>query len=105
MRKFNYDENDDYSREVEKFFEDVPNQSSEEESEVEKIIMQSEMQMGLLYREMNLQLLKYAIRIAEKYIFWRFYSIPTRLKYIVAIYQTLKSLEEINDEELEIKEE
>lgn len=91
MRKFNYDENDEYSREVEKFFENVP---TEEEKEVEEKLVQDELQMGLFYRELNYKTLRQAIHMAEKSFFWRFYSVSTRLNHIQSIYERLKDLEE-----------
>lgn len=91
MRRFNYDENDDYSREVEKFFGGPENPENEQEEFGE---ISEELQVGLMYRELNYETVKQAIRFAEKSFWWRFYSINTRLDYIEKIYLKLKGLEE-----------
>ena len=98
MRRFNYEENDEYREDVEKFFsedEDVADLSDEEY----KAIMQEEqaiqhIQLNFVQRDLNHRMLKSAIRTCEKWFWWRFCSQNTRLKMIQETYDQFRMLED-----------
>lgn len=97
MRRFNYDDNEEYREDVDKFF------SEEDQAELTdeqlKAIMEEEQQMQQLqirfvYRDLNHRILRSAIRLCEKSFWWWFYSQETRLKMIDRTYKKLRKLEE-----------
>lgn len=96
MRRFNYEENDDYREEVDKFFSD---EAAELTPEQYKAIMEEEqalqqMQIRFVYREFNHRVLRSAVKMCESSFWWRFYSQDTKLRMIERAYKRLKKLEE-----------
>lgn len=97
MRRFNYDENDEYREDVDKFF----NGQSESEigDEQYKAIVEEEMaiqqlQIRFVQRDLNHRILRMAIRTCEKSIWWWFCRYTTKLKMIDAAYKQFRKLEE-----------
>lgn len=106
MRRFNYEDNEDYREDVDKFFaESMGNQNFGDLTDEEyKMMMENEsifedMQVQIVYRDLNHRILRAAVRVCEKSFWWRFLSIDTRLKHIDATYKHLKKLEEEEEEE------
>jgi hypothetical protein len=100
MRRFNYDENDGYRDDVDKFFSEEKNKKepgiSEEEyksmMDEEQVIQ--EMEIGFIHRDLNHRMLRTCIRTCEKSIWWWFCSHVTKLKMIDAVYKQFRKLEE-----------
>jgi hypothetical protein len=95
MRRFNYDENEEYREDVDKFF----SEEGQMDDAQYKAIMEEEMQMQQLqirfvYRDLNHRVLRSAIRMCEKSLWWWFYSQDTRLRMIDRAYKRLRKLEE-----------
>lgn len=98
MRRFNYEDNDEYREDVDKFFSEDMGGQSDNLDDYRKI-MESEsffedVQVTVVYRDLNHRLLRAAVRVCEKSFWWRFRSLDTRLKQINAVYEQLKKLEE-----------
>lgn len=96
MRRFNYEDNEEYRDDVDKFFNDDMDDMTPEEY---KILMEQEnviqdMQMKVVHRDLNYRLLRAAVRVLEKSFWWKFCSLNTRLNSIDATFQRLKKLEE-----------
>jgi hypothetical protein len=101
MRRFNYDDNEEYRDDVDKFFQNDMDDVTPEEY---KMIMEQEgvfedLQLQVVNRDLNNRLLRAAVRICEKSFWWRFYSLNTRLNQISIVYKHLKNLEEEKEEE------
>jgi hypothetical protein len=97
MRKFNYDDNEDYREDVDRFFEDSQEQiltPEEYKALVENEQALQEFQLRLAHRDLNHRALRAAIRMCEKSFFWRFLFLDTRLKRIDRAYKKLRKLEE-----------
>lgn len=97
MRRFNYEDNDEYREDVDKFFSEEA--TGELTPEQYKQLMEEEqafqqMQARLVYRDFNHRVLRSAIRMCEKSLWWWFYSQDTRLRLIENAYKRLKKLEE-----------
>jgi len=95
MRRFNYEDNEEYREDVDKFF----SEEAELTPEQYRAIMEEEqayqqMQVRLVYREFNHRVLRSAIRLCEKSFWWWFYSQDTRLRLVDKAYKRLKKLEE-----------
>lgn len=96
MRRFDYDENEEYREDVDKFFSEENGDLSPEQY---KAIMEEEqafqqMQVRFVYRDLNHRVLRSAIRMCEKSFWWWFYSQDTRLRMIDRAYKRLRKLEE-----------
>lgn len=106
MRRFNYEEDDEYREDVENFFN--KNDDNEDEDEDEELTQEEyqalvEQDQALKYiqiefdeRDMNHRTLKSAIAVCEKWIWWRFCSQITRVKMIEKTYRKFKRLEDKN---------
>lgn len=99
MRRFNYDENDDYREDIDKFFshQQIDHQELTDEEykafvEEEKEIQRE--QINFVRRDLNHRMLRTSIRACEKSIWWRFYSHTTKLKMIDFTYKQFRELEE-----------
>lgn len=101
MRRFNYDDNEEFRDDVDKFFRDDMDGVTPEEYKIlmEQESIMEEMQNKMANRDLNYRLLRASVRICEKTFWWRFYSIATRLKHIETAFKQLKKLEEEQDEE------
>jgi hypothetical protein len=91
MRRFNYDDNDEFREDIDKFFNDDELDTYEEL--VSQEIAMQEAQIDLSYKDLNVRIMRTAVRICEKSFWWSFYSQPTRIKMIADTYKKLKSLE------------
>lgn len=99
MRRFDYDENEDYQDGVDNFFDEEDEDFEDVTPEwtkamVEEDIKIQQLHVSLAYRELNDRLLANAIQVVENSFWWKFYSLSTRLKMISQAYETLKTLEE-----------
>lgn len=96
MRKFNYDDNDDFREDIDKFFEDDGEGDSDggyDDFLKEEFAIQ-EARVAVQNREINYKMMRAAVRICEKTFLWTFYSIPTRMKMISDAYKKLRKLED-----------
>jgi hypothetical protein len=91
MRRFDYDDNDEFREDVDKFFDE--NSGNYDDFLAEEFALQ-EAKIGIQHREMDLRLMRTAIKICENTFMWSFYSLPTRLKMISDTYKKLRKLEE-----------
>lgn len=91
MRRFDYDENDEFREDVDKFFDE--NSDNYDDFLAEEFALQ-EAKLGIQHREMDLRLMRTAIKVCENTFMWSFYSLPTRLKMISDTYKKLRKLEE-----------
>lgn len=83
MRKFEADDSDDAQKEeVENFFEEQDDQDRYLEM----------MQAGLVAKDIDQKLLKTSLKIVEKSFFWRFRSIPSKLRRLIEVYLTLQEI-------------
>jgi hypothetical protein len=95
MRRFNYDDNEEYREDVDKFFGEENQEVDEQFGDVDyEERMIQDLQIDFAYRDLNHRLLRTAIRICEKSFLWWFFSQNTRLKMIEKAYETLRDLEE-----------
>ena len=96
MRRFNYEDNDEYREDVDKFFSE---EATELTPEQYKALMEEEqafqqMQIKFVNREFNNRVLRSAIKACENSFWWRFYSQDTKLSLIEKAYKRLKKLED-----------
>ena len=91
MRRFDYDDNDEFREDVDKFLND--NADKYEQLVQEEIAMQ-EAQLDIAHREINVKIFRTAIRVCEKSWFWAFYSLNTRLRMINETVKRLRRLED-----------
>lgn len=91
MRRFNYDDNDDYQYEVDSFFSDELDFDEEESMMIETELMELANAVFVSY-EINQKLLKLSIQTAKKSFFWKFRSLDKKLEIIAKIYFSLKVL-------------
>lgn len=93
MRRFDYDDNEEYREDVDNFFDSGSDEGITPD-EYRAIVKQEQemqaVQLNLAYRDMNSHLLCRAIKMLEKSFWWRFYSLDTRLKMIERTYHRLK---------------
>jgi hypothetical protein len=92
MRHFNYDDNDEFHEDIDKFF-DNEDSGGYDDLIKEEFDLQ-EARLDVQHREINYKMMRTAIRFCEKTFLWSFYSIPTRLKMISETYKKLRKLEE-----------
>jgi uncharacterized protein YpuA (DUF1002 family) len=97
MRRFNYEENDEYRDDVDKFFNEEPQDDVTDEqlkAIMEEEMAMEQMQVNFVYRDLNHRVLRIAIRSCEKSFWWWFCSQNTKLKMIEKAFRYLKKLEE-----------
>lgn len=96
MRRFNYEDNEEYREDVDKFFAEGKDAMSEDE--IYKTMLDdddvTQQQMQFVDRDLNHRVLRSAIRLCEKSFWWRFYSHETRLNMVEKTYKMLKQLED-----------
>jgi len=98
MRRFNYDENEEYREDIDKFFsqelenEDLTDEQYKAIMEEEKAIQRE--QIDFVHRDLNHRMLRTSIRACEKSLWWRFYGHATKLKMIDITYKHFRDLEE-----------
>ena len=86
MRRFNYDDNEEYRKEVDNFFGDE--EMSLGDYKEEKTIF--DFQFNLAQQELNHRILRTAVRMSEN----SFYSLSTRLQIIDRTFKRLRKLED-----------
>lgn len=84
MRNFNYDDDDDQKRDIEKFFE-IPDDEGSDLEMNENILDIA--QMELQSAELNQRILFEAIKMLEKSFFWRFRRYKTKLNMVAEVYK------------------
>ena len=99
MRRFNYDDNEEFRDDVDKFFGDDDEGDDLDEIEkyqdlVEEQFALEEAQIEIEYSKLNHKILKLAVVICEKSFWWSFYSLHTRTKMISDAYKKIKKLED-----------
>lgn len=102
MRRFDYDDNnEEYRREVDKFFGGYGDESEITPEEYDEIIREEQaynnLQYKLVKQELNHRIMRTAIRMAENSFWWKFYSHDTKLNVIDKVYKKIKNLEEQPD--------
>lgn len=99
MRRFNYEDNDEYREDVDNFFNEFDELDDLTDEEYESLMDErdsiNDLQIKFVYRDLNNKLLRMAIRSCEKRFFWRFYSPQKQLKIIEETYLLYKKLEEL----------
>lgn len=101
MRRFDYDENDDYREDVDRFFSDaeIDPETYAEFQEWEKFENEyndeilKEVKLQVISKDYNYKILRTSIKLAEKYFWWNFLSLQTRVKHIETIYKSLTKLD------------
>ena len=97
MRQFNYDDNDEFREDIDKFFDgnnDDENESGNYDDLIKEELAIQEARLDVQHREIDYKMMRTAIRVCEKTFLWSFYSIPTRMKMISETYRKLRKLEE-----------
>ena len=97
MRNFGNEEPDEFR--LDGFFDMDENNQDEFEHLNDGSEIIGFAQIDLMAFQLNQKLLKKAVDLAEKSLFWRFRSLETKLKKIETIYQSLKKLLEEQEEE------
>lgn len=89
MRNFDYEDNDEFKHEIDRFFDDDEAEFLNEEYKEEIL---HAMQLEIEENNLNLKLLQTSIKMLEKSIWWRFYSFKTKLKMIGKVYMVFDKL-------------
>ena len=92
MRRFDYDENEEYREDVDKFFEEDDDISHEEFVKEDNAI--KELQVEFVNRDLNYRILRSSIKMCEKTFFWKFRTNKARLNMIENTYNKFRELEE-----------
>lgn len=92
MRMFNYEENDEFREDIDKFFEE--DKANDYKSILEEEHELQDMQMDFVSRDLNIKMLRNAVRLCEKLLFWKFYTLKNKLDKISLTYKVLRKLEE-----------
>ena len=91
MRRFNYDDNDDYQDEVDSFFADELDFEDEMAAMIDSELMEMA-SISFVSHDLNQRLLRSAIQISEKSVFWKLRSLDKKLEIIAKTYFSLKVL-------------
>jgi hypothetical protein len=92
MRKFDYDGNEDFQKDIDGFFEDeFGEEMFENEDDYKKEIIRA-MELEVAENGLNIKLLNTVITMLEKSFAWRFYSFSTKIKMIQKSYTALSRL-------------
>lgn len=99
MRRFNYDDsNEEYRKEVDRFFGEIGDEAVLNQKEYETVMKEEQaiydFQQKLTQQEFNHRLLRTAIRMVNDSFWSKFYSLGTRLQMIDKVFKRLKKLEE-----------
>jgi hypothetical protein len=101
MKRFEDDDFEDHNIWSDSDDDDEKNEEVEEADEMEALedyqalVRQQELdarQYDLIERDTNHKILKQAVRMCEKSVWWRFYSTFTKLKVIKKVYAELNAL-------------
>ena len=91
MRRFDYDDNEEFRDDVDKFFDE--NSSNYDDFIAEEFALE-QARIDIAHRDIDYKIMRTAVRFCEKTFMWSFYSLPTRLKMIADTYEKLRKLEE-----------
>jgi len=98
MRRFNYDDNDEYREDVDKFFSEEQGEGDLSDEQYEAIMEEEraiqQLQIRFVNRDLNHRMFRMAIRTCEKSIWWWICRNATKLKMIENAYKHLRKLEE-----------
>lgn len=95
MRRFNYDDNDEFPDDADQFSNDKNHEPNNgyEDYLAEEFALQ-EARINIQHRQIDFRMMRAAIKLCENTFMWSFYSLPTRLKMISDTYKKLRKLEE-----------
>lgn len=93
MRRFNYEDNDEYRKDVDHFFNEDDLSRDDYEAIIDEIETH-QLEVKFVARDLNYRILRAAVKTCEKSFFWRFYSQDTRLELISKTYKCFRELEE-----------
>jgi hypothetical protein len=82
MRRFDYDENEEFRDDVDRFFQENEDFFTDDESLQNSI--------DFVNHDFNLRIVRTTIRMLEKSFWWKFYSLNTRLKMIEKTFKRIK---------------
>ena len=97
MRRFDYDENEEYREDVDRFFEEEEDNGRLTPDQYEAIMKEDEiqeLQIDFVNRDLNYRILRSAIKMCEKTLFWKFRFHKTKLNMIEKAYNKFRALEE-----------
>lgn len=83
MRRFDYDENEEFRDDVDRFFQENEDFFTDDESLQNSI--------DFVNHDFNLRIIRTTIRMLEKSFWWKFYSLNTRLKMIEKTFRRIKN--------------
>ena len=99
MRNFEYNEDDEYKNEIDKFWQGDGDEDMDDEMYENKEIIQA-LEIQLAEKDLDLRILKMSIKTLESSFWWKFYNFRTRLKMIARTYLVLfKLLEKTRENE------
>lgn len=93
MRRFDYDDNEDFQEEVDNFFDGNQMDPDHKKLMEEELALQ-QMQVGVAHRDLTQRLLFRITRMLEKSPTWETHDLDTKLKMIEQAYKRLRKLEE-----------
>jgi len=92
MRHFEYDDNDEFKKDIDKFWQGDDDDDDEDmEQYVGSEVIQA-LNIQLAEKDLDLRLLKIIMKMLEKSFWWKFYNFQTRLKMIAKAYLVLFKL-------------
>lgn len=98
MRRFDYDDNEEYREDVDNFFGGEEGATFITPEEYKAILQEEremqQLQIDIVHRELNERLLMRVTKMLEKSFWWRFYSLETRLRMIEKAYRRMKRISE-----------
>jgi len=94
MRKYNYDDNDEFREDIDKFFDENNESPANYDDLLQEEFAIQEARIDVQNRDIDIKMMRTAVRICEKTFLWCFLSVPTRMKMIADAYKKLKKLEE-----------
>ena len=86
MRRFDYDDNEEFQDDVNNFFQDNEDFFADEEA------LQSS--LDFVAQDYNLTIMQTVVEMLEKSFWWKFISLNTRLKMIEKTFRKFKKLQE-----------
>jgi hypothetical protein len=91
MRNFDYDNNEEFQPDIDKFFYEEDEEFFTESEAIEA------MELEIAETGINLRLIKIAIKTCEKTFFWRFYTHAYKMKLIKKTYKVLENLIDLKE--------
>jgi len=88
MRRFEYDDNDDFFKDdLENFFDEGPDDYHIPKGELINVL-----QLDLVEADLNMRLLALTVKTLEKTFLWRFRKLKTKMKMIREMYNEMVNL-------------